>query len=173
MRIHGEPLRLRCCTGDQLWSCFLTGLMFCRAGIKLFRTSFRGLLCCLGPRSMLSHHNPGSKAGKITDKIVVFHRFWLVHYGFGEKALISTSTPSKQHVIESDSIFHRLNTNDDKLLLHDAVALKVLQQTIHVKQQVNEYSLNHMLGKLFWAIYLAEATVQKGEQFQEINHLAR
>ena len=77
-RIHGEPLGLRCCTGDQLWRCFLTGLMLCQAGLKLFRTSLRGLLCHLGPKSLLYHHNTGSMPGKITDKIMVFYRFWLV-----------------------------------------------------------------------------------------------
>ena len=77
-RIHGEPFEIRCCNRYQLQWCFLTGLMFCWAGLTLFRTSLRGLLCCLGPRLMLSHHNMGSKSGKITDKIVVFHGFWLI-----------------------------------------------------------------------------------------------
>ena len=41
----------------------------CRAGLQLFRTSLRGLICPLGPRSILSCHNTGSKSGKKTDKI--------------------------------------------------------------------------------------------------------
>jgi hypothetical protein len=49
--------------------------LFCRAGLKLFRTSLSDLLCRLGARSMLYHHNMGSKSGKITDKIVIFHEF--------------------------------------------------------------------------------------------------
>ena len=46
-------------------------LMFCQAGLKLSRTSLRDLLCRLGPPSMFSYHNKGSKSGKITDKIMV------------------------------------------------------------------------------------------------------
>jgi hypothetical protein len=79
-RIHGISLCRRRCLGDLFWRCFLDGLMFCRAGLKLFRTSWRGLLCHIGPSSMLSRHYTGSKSGKITDKIVMVHEFWLVPY---------------------------------------------------------------------------------------------
>jgi len=70
----------------------LSGLIFCRAGLKLFRTSLRGLPYHSGPRSMLSHHNTGLKAGKITDKIVVFHRFGLVLFLF-PSVLTRTASP--------------------------------------------------------------------------------
>jgi hypothetical protein len=77
-RIHGASLCQRRCLGDLFWRCFPVGWMFCRAGLKLFRTSLRGLQCHIGPSSMLSRHYTGSKLGKITDKITPIHEFWLV-----------------------------------------------------------------------------------------------
>ena len=81
-RIHGASLCQRRCLGDLFWRCFPVGWMFCRAGLKLFRTSLRGLQCHIGPSSMLSRHYTGAKSGKITDIIVIFHEFWLVPYPF-------------------------------------------------------------------------------------------
>ena len=106
MRIHGEPLWLRCCTGDQLRQYFLTRLMFYRAGLKLFRTSLRGLLWCLEPRSMISCHNTGSKSDKIVDKIVIFHGFWVVPYFlFFIANLILTKTSSQYWSLASFAIW--------------------------------------------------------------------
>jgi hypothetical protein len=80
-RIHGRSLCRKRCLGDLLLRCFLDWLMSCRAGLKLFRTSLRGLQCHIGPSSMLSRHYTGAKSGKITDIIVIFHEFWLVPKG--------------------------------------------------------------------------------------------
>jgi hypothetical protein len=55
-----EPLGLRWFMGVLLWWCFLTGLMFCQARLKLFRPSLRGLLCRSGHWSMLPCHNTES-----------------------------------------------------------------------------------------------------------------
>ena len=82
-RIHGRSLCRKRCLGDLLLRCFLDWLMSCRAGLKLFRTSLRGLQCHIGPSSMLSRHYTGAKSGKITDIIVIFHEFWLVPYHIG------------------------------------------------------------------------------------------
>ena len=63
-RIHGRSLCQKRCMGDQLLRYFLDELMSCRAGLKLFRTSLRSLLCHLGCRSMFTRHNTGSKSGQ-------------------------------------------------------------------------------------------------------------